>query len=263
MLLFEIFTYFIYLALGLIIGSFLNVVIYRMPREISVVKPPSSCPKCGHAIKAYENIPVFSYIFQGGKCRGCKEKISIRYPIVEMICGLLWIIPLALGLSYAEASLAALFSSALLAVFFIDFEHMIIPDRIVLFIMLLSIPAFFIETNILWYERLIGFAAGGGLLLLIAILAEKILKKEGMGGGDIKLMAAGGLILGWQNILLSLFVGAAVAMVVIIIMTPLKKKFPKGEQIPFGPALSIGMLICYYFGADMISWYLQIIGVGS
>lgn len=244
--------------MGLCIGSFLNVVIYRMPMEMSIVAPRSACPRCGHKIKFYENIPVLSFIFLGGKCRECKQSISIRYPVIELITGILWVVPLLIGLDTANAVITALLSSILLAVFVIDLEHLIIPDELVLSIIALSIPAFFVESGILWYEKLLGFLCGGGVLYLLAFFSERFLKKEGMGGGDIKLMAACGLILGWRSILLSLFVASVVAMIAILaVMTPIKKKFPMGETIPFGPALSVAIIICYYYGESMIFWYLN------
>ncbi|MDR1689840.1 MAG: prepilin peptidase [Clostridiales bacterium] len=259
----DIFFLIILAVAGLCVGSFLNVIIYRLPREQSIIKPRSFCPKCGHKIKAYENIPVFSYIFLRGKCSECKEKISVRYPIVEIITAVLWVLPLILLPSYtaidiANIVIAALFSTVLLAIFIIDFEHLIIPNELVISIIVLSIPAFFTQNDlIVWYEKLIGFAVGGGILYLLAYLSEKFLKKEGVGGGDIKLMAACGLVLGWQNILLSLFVAAIITMIVILlVMTPIKKKLPIGEIVPFAPALSAAMVICLYYGEDIIFWYL-------
>lgn len=253
-----VFMIIVFCVLGLCAGSFLNVVIYRVPKGLSIIKPRSACPKCERQIRFYENIPVLSFIFLRGKCRGCGEPISIRYPVIEIVTALLWVLPLPLGLSVANAVIAALFSSILLAVFVIDFELLIIPNELVLSVIALSIPTFFVKSDIFWYERLIGFAAGGGILYLLAVFSERVFKKEGMGGGDIKLMAACGLILGWQNILLSLFLAALVAMLaVLLVLTPLKKKFPIGETIPFAPALSIAMVISYYFGSQIIFWYLS------
>jgi len=245
--------------MGLCVGSFLNVVIYRLPNNLSIIKPPSNCPVCGRMIKPYENIPVISYIFLRGKCAGCKNGISAIYPAVELLTAVLWVLPVIYGFDYMNACVAAIFSTILLAVFFIDFKYMIIPNELVIAIIVLSLPLFFIGNDIVWYNRLIGFVVGGGVLYLLAIFSEKAFKKEGMGGGDIKLMAAAGLMLGWQNILLSLFMAAAVALVIIILITPLKKKFPIGEAVPFGPALSVAMLICYYFGAPIISWYRNMV----
>ena len=240
------------LIFGLVIGSFLNVCIYRIPRNISIVKPFSFCPDCKNSIKPWHNIPVLSYIILEGKCAYCGNKISIRYPIVEFLNGFLYgIAYLNFGLNFILPFIF-LFISALIVISFIDLEFQIIPDvisipLIITGLIISLLPHGFdgLVSNI--KESLLGILIGGGSLYIVALLS-----KGGMGGGDIKLNAGVGAILGWQNALLTVFIGSLTGSIVGIII--LKKT--GNRKIPFGPFLSIGALVSLFFGREILQFYL-------
>jgi leader peptidase (prepilin peptidase)/N-methyltransferase len=241
---------------GLCIGSFLNVCIYRIPLGQSIVRPASACPQCRAAIAWYDNIPLVSYIILRGRCRGCKMRISIRYPLVELLCGLFAMITwMRFGFN-ATSLVYFLFIAALLVITFIDIDHRIIPDIITL----PGIPAGFLLSFILpqitWRESLIGIVAGGGILLAIAWGYQFFTGKDGMGGGDIKLLAMIGAFLGWKGvfftILASSFVGTVVGIALMV-------RAGKGMKmaLPFGPFLAIGAILFIFFGPQLITWYFQ------
>ena len=241
---------------GLVIGSFGNVCISRLPEGQSIVKPASRCPQCGEAIRWHDNIPLLSFLLLRGKCRDCGEKISLQYPLVELLTALLFVgTYLAFGLSVYSVC-AALFCAALLFLSVTDIQCLIIPDPYHVVILVLALICAFFPSPVVWYDRLIGFAGGGGILYLIAVLSEKILKKEGMGGGDIKLLAVSGAFLGWQLVLLGLFLGSIVGAVIGIIAMTSKKAEGLASKIPFAPSLSVGMIISLFFGWQIIDWYL-------
>lgn len=236
---------------GLIVGSFLNVCIYRIPRKISIIKPSSFCPACGNTIKLWHNIPILSFILLKGKCAYCGSKISFRYPLVEILNGILYVLSyLSFGLT-AYLIFILIFISSMIVVSFIDLDFQIIPDQI-------SIPLIFIGfifsllshhyTGFVsdFKESLIGIVVGGGSLLIVSIVS-----KGGMGGGDIKLNAAVGAFLGWKSALLTIFIGSLIGSIVGMII--LKKT--GNRKIPFGPFLSIGALICLFSGEKILSWY--------
>lgn len=239
-------------TLGLLIGSFLNVCIYRIPENISVAKGFSFCPACKNRIQPYDLIPVISYLFLKGSCRYCKSHISIKYPLVELSTGLLFILVFfQFGLT-PFAGLVALLVSVLVAVTFIDLKYQIIPDGLVLTIFAAGIPAAFLSGLSPW-EHVIGFFAVSVLLLIIAFLSN-----GGMGGGDIKLMAAAGLFLGWKLIVLSLMIASIVGAIISVGLLVLKKADRK-SMVPFGPFLSIGIIISALYGNILIQWYLDYI----
>ena len=234
---------------GLLIGSFLNVCIYRIPEKISVAKGFSFCPSCNSRVLPYDLLPVISYIALRGKCRSCKSKISIQYPIVELLTGLLFgLIFLQYGLSLSGLTTSILVS-ILIAISFIDLKHQIIPDGLVLIIFFVGIGNIFLSGKSP-IEHIIGFFAVSLLLLLVAVLSN-----GGMGGGDIKLMAAAGLFLGWKLIVLSLILASIVGSVISIFLLATKKADRK-SMIPFGPFLSIGILLSSLYGDAIINWYL-------
>ena len=247
------------LVFGLCIGSFLNVCIHRLPDGFSIVKPPSSCPKCSARIRWYDNLPVLSWILLQGRCRNCKAPISIRYPIVELLTGgfalILW---MSFGLDW-QTLIYFIFVSALLVITFIDIDHRIIPDIISLPGIPIGFAASFILPQIDWTDSLIGILAGGGSLLAIAWGYQLFTGKDGMGGGDIKLLAMIGAFLGWKGVLFTLmaasFVGTFVGLIVMI-------RARKGMKlaIPFGPFLSIGAICYIFFGPQLIEWYLYRLG---
>lgn len=239
------------LILGLLIGSFLNVCIYRIPEEISVAKGFSYCPNCKTRIQPYDLIPVISYLFLKGSCRHCKTHISIQYPLVELLTSLLFVLVFyQFGLT-PLAGLTAVLVSVLVIITFIDLKHQIIPDELVIIIFICGIISIFLSDLSPW-DHIIGFFAVSVLLLIIAFLS-----KGGMGGGDIKLMAAAGLFLGWKLILLALMIASVVGSIVSIFLLVLKKVDRK-SMVPFGPFLSIGILIAALYGEYIIWWYLSV-----
>ncbi|WP_420850276.1 prepilin peptidase [Oryzomonas sagensis] len=249
-------TLFIF-AFGLVVGSFLNVCISRMPRNESVVFPPSHCPLCKYRIRWFDNIPLLSYLWLRGRCRGCGAHISLQYPLVELLNGLL---TLALfwrfGLSLSFLALF-LFCSALVVITFIDIEHQIIPDEISLpGIVIGFIFSFFLPWQT-WVGSLVGILLGGGSLLLVASCYQWLTGKEGMGGGDIKLLAMMGAFLGWKAVPFIIFASSLVGSVVGIAMMLILKKDSK-LAIPFGPYLAFGAVLYIFYGGRLIQWYLHV-----
>jgi leader peptidase (prepilin peptidase)/N-methyltransferase len=193
---------------GLCIGSFLNVLIARLPLGQSIITGPSSCMRCRKPIRKYDLIPVLSYLILGGKCRDCGEKIGIRYPLVELLTGILFALLALLHPVLLEAALYALAGAALIAAGWIDFEHRIIPNGIVLFLLIDGAALTLFAADLPWLERIIGLFCVSVPLLVIGLVAP-----GAMGMGDVKLMAAGGLILGWKLVLFSFLLGAVAAAV--------------------------------------------------
>jgi leader peptidase (prepilin peptidase)/N-methyltransferase len=233
---------------GAVVGSFLNVCIFRLPTHVSIVQPLSQCPHCQHAIRFYDNIPLISFIVLRGKCRDCGGKISWRYPLVELLTALLSLfLFLKFGLTLIFL-IFFIFTAVLIVITFIDLDHQIIPDVLTL----PGIPVFFLlaifVVKIPWLEALIGLLIGGGVLFAIAFVYELITKREGMGGGDIKLLAMIGGFLGWKSLifvlLVSSFTGAIVGITAMII-----KKQDMKYAVPFGPFLSLAA-IAYIFWGD-------------
>lgn len=246
------------LTLGLCVGSFLNVLIYRLPLGRSIVKPGSACPNCGAGIRWYDNIPVLSYILLHGKCRRCQSRISPRYPLAEIITGLLSLVLFhQYGLSWAYL-FYFLFVSALIAIIFIDFDHQIIPDVITYPGIVAGFISSLILPNITYRDSLIGIILGGGILYLIALGYLMLAKREGMGGGDIKLLAMIGAFLGWQALPFTILVSALLGSVVGIIAM-LKTGKDAKMAIPFGPFLSIGAILYLFWGKAVTQWYLGLL----
>jgi leader peptidase (prepilin peptidase)/N-methyltransferase len=250
---------------GLIVGSFLNVVIYRLPIGLSLVKPDSHCPVCKNFIKWYDNIPLLSYIILKGKCRNCGCKISPSYFLVELFCSVVFVyIYLTYGL-FPMTAINIFFFSCLITIFFIDLEHKIIPDSFIIIILFLGIMALFIDSfyeisTLTWYDRLIGFGVSGGSFLLISVLGKRILKRDALGDGDTKLVAVCGFLIGWQLILFGIFLGALIACLVELPQIILKKKGRENE-IPFGPYLSMGIFIAMLFGSQLLTWYFSLFSI--
>lgn len=244
---------------GLCIGSFMNVCIYRIPLSKSIVTPRSMCPGCNSLISAYDNIPVISYILLKGKCRNCGIPISLRYPLVETISGLTALaVFMRFGIS-AEGLIYFVFISALLVITFIDTDHRIIPDTI----SLPGIPIGFLLASFLlpsmnYKTSLAGILAGGGSLLAVAWIYSLITKKEGMGGGDIKLLAMIGAFTGWKGVLFTIFVASATGTLAGIAVM-LKTKKDMKLAVPFGPFLSIGAILYIFFGSEIVLWYIRLL----
>jgi len=242
---------------GICIGSFMNVCIYRLPASKSIINPARSiCPTCGNTIRFYDNIPVLSYLWLKGKCRHCNSPIAVRYLLVELTGGFFALcIYFKFGITI-EAFLYYALISSLLVITFIDIDHQIIPDVITL----PGIPIFFFASfafaAITYKDSLLGILAGGGSLLLIAVTYNLLTKKEGMGGGDIKLLAMIGAALGWKGVLFTIFMGSAIGTLIGIILMLRTRKGLK-LAIPFGPFLSMGAIIYIFFGSSIINWYLK------
>lgn len=246
---------------GLMVGSFLNVVIHRMPLEQSIVKPRSHCPKCKHPIHWYDNIPLLSYLILKGKCRQCHETISPRYLVVEMAAGLVSLQTLL----FFNRSLLFYFAyfcfllAPLLAIIFIDLKHRIIPDSLSLPGVVIGVAVHYWKAPPGWEMRtlldsVIGIVMGGGFLFLVAFVYEKIKKKEGLGGGDIKLAAMLGAFFGWQPVLMILLVASVLGSLIGLLVVTVKKNWQ--YALPFGPFLAISAYIQLFWGEGLLGWYL-------
>jgi leader peptidase (prepilin peptidase)/N-methyltransferase len=247
----------LYIAVGLFgaaIGSFLNVCIHRLPRHESIVWPSSRCPACGGRIAPYDNIPILSFLWLRGRCRACRAPISLRYPLVEAANGLgyVWIAQ-QFGFGWSAAAYAALFS-ALLVVTFIDLDHQIIPDRVTLPGIPLGIlcAAVVLPTGL--FNSLLGVLVGGGLLWFMAWISPYLFGKEGMGGGDIKLLAMVGAFLGWEPVLLTVLVGASAGALTGLLLIAFKR-LRRDQHIPFGPFLALGAVVAMFFFSEIKAWY--------
>ena len=240
---------------GICIGSFLNVCIFRLPEGKSIVHPPSSCPGCGAAIRLYDNIPVLSYFILRGRCRDCHTPIAFRYVLVELLGGLMAVCVYFRFGPGMEGIIYYAFMAALLVITFIDIDHRIIPDVISLPGIPLGVAASFFMPSLSWADSLIGVLAGGGSLYAVAWGYVRITGKEGMGGGDINLLAMIGAFIGWKGVLLTIFMGSAIGTLVGLAAMLAEKKNMK-MRIPFGPFLALGAVISIFFGQELIGWYL-------
>ncbi|WP_020676421.1 prepilin peptidase [Geopsychrobacter electrodiphilus] len=243
-------------VLGAVVGSFLNVCIYRIPAGKSIVSPPSSCPHCGHRIRWFQNIPIFSYLFLVGKCAGCGQKISLRYPIIEGLTGGLFVLVLYyFGLSPATI-VYWIFVASLVVITFIDLDHQIIPDVISLPGIVIGFACTFAVPWVTWFDSLLGIALGGGLLLSIAWVYQFLTKREGMGGGDIKLLAMLGAFLGWKAIFPLIFIASLCGTFVGLPLMLIRRENTR-LALPFGPFLAVSAIIVLLWGPRLISWYLN------
>ncbi len=248
--------------LGSIIGSFLNVCIYRIPEGQSVVSPRSRCPECGSEIRWYQNIPILSYLLLRGRCAGCKTDISWRYPLVEALTGALFVAVFwRFGLSWATV-VFWIFTAALVAITFIDLDHQIIPDVISLPGIVAGFACSFLLPGLAWSDSLLGILAGGGSLYLVAVLYELVAKREGMGGGDIKMLAMLGAFLGWQGVFPVVFFASLAGTLVGVPLMLIRGQSAK-LAIPFGPFLAFGAVFYLLFGNMLIRWYLQLFWAGG
>ena len=240
---------------GLLIGSFLNVVIYRIPREENIAWPGSHCPGCGHGLKWYDNIPLLSYLLLKGRCRYCKEEISLQYPLVEALNGIIYVL---LYIFFYQVKLdfvfLALISSTLLAILVIDLKEQLIPDVLVVIVLISSI----IHKALLHFlegipypltDSLLGLIIAGGLFLLIVFVS-----RGGMGGGDVTLIGALGFVLGVRGILMVIFLSFVLGSVISIFLLAARIKSRK-DPIPFGPFIVISFYITLLFGSEIFDWY--------
>jgi leader peptidase (prepilin peptidase)/N-methyltransferase len=240
---------------GLAVGSFLNVVIYRLPRGKSLIRPGSSCPKCRAAIPWYLNVPVFSYLVLRGKCHTCGCKIPVRYPLVEAGTALLMLLFYwRYGLSVTTIGFWLL-GLSLIVVFFIDLEFGIIPNVITLPGILVGFAFSFFSDHLTVASSALGILAGGGTFYVLGILGRWLFKKDSLGGGDVKLAAMLGAFLGPVRVFL-IFIGSAfLGLVVSAVILALSARFRKDRILPFGPFLVAAALIVIFYGQRIVDWY--------
>jgi leader peptidase (prepilin peptidase)/N-methyltransferase len=239
---------------GLCVGSFLNVVIARLPAGRSVVSPGSACPRCGSAIAWYDNLPLLSYTLLGARCRACRTPISWRYPAVELACGALFVLAyLHFGPS-PRLAVALVLLSGLIAITGIDLDHQIIPD-------VLSIPGIaaglfwsLVPGGIGWKDSLLGLLVGGGVFVVIIFGSSLVLGQPGMGVGDVKLGGMLGAFLGWQLVLLSILVSVLVGGLLAAALLATGRK-GRRDPLPFGPFLALGGVISLFWGDSVLAWY--------
>lgn len=244
----------LYFILGLVLGSFYNVCIYRLPLEKSVVTPRSSCGSCGHVLGGLDMIPVVSFLIFKGKCRHCGASYSARYMLIELLTGLLFAITyLVFGFTWLSV-IGIVLSSIVIIVTFIDIDHHIILDRFSVFTMIIAVIYHYFYGDISWLNIGLGFLIGGGVLLLISFIGT-------MGGGDIKIMASLGLLLGYPKIIMAFyfsFVLGAVILLPIMIYSKIKHGEYK-SLVPFGPFLCLGAWLTFYFGDVIFNAYLELL----
>ncbi len=246
----------LWVLIGLIVGSFLNVCIYRMPQEQSVVWPRSFCPSCKHPIAWYDNIPLLSYVGLAGKCRHCRAGIHWRYPVVEALSTVATVAVLGRFGPGAKGALYLVFVWALIVVSFIDLEHQIIPDEIsvgglVLGLLLSALAPSLHGTDhrlLALGRSVVGALVGGGLLYVTGVAGSLIFRKEAMGGGDVKLLAMAGSLLGWKLVALTFFAAPLLAIVPGVAVLV----FKRSHVIPYGPFLSLGLVLALFWGADIL-----------
>jgi len=271
---------------GTIFGSFLNVCIGRWPEGLSVVKPRSRCPKFGHQIKASENIPIFSWLFLRGRCSACGDRISIQYPIVELLVGLLWLgAYLQFGMTFT-AFRVAVFATVLLGIGITDAKHFLIPDGFtvfgVFFVLVTAFGALYLGESAPFagpWDAVLGMCVGAGAISIVGWLGEVWLKRPAMGFGDVTLMAVVGAAVGPARALLTIFIAAVIAPIILLgVVYPLSARGladDKGQtelpleassgwrrrELPFGVFLAPAALITLLFGDAIIAWYLRISGL--
>jgi leader peptidase (prepilin peptidase)/N-methyltransferase len=242
------------LVFGLCVGSFLNVVIARLPAGRSVVSPGSACPRCGSTIAWYDNLPVLSYVLLRARCRACRNPISWRYPAVELICGVLFALAYLHFGSTPRLAAALVLLAGLITITGIDLDHQIIPD-------VLSIPGIAVGVlwslapdGIGWRDSALGVLVGGGVFIVIILASSLVLGQPGMGVGDVKLGAMLGAFLGWKltllSILLSVLVGGPLAAALLATGRKARK-----DPLPFGPFLALGGMVSLFWGEALLAWY--------
>ena len=240
--------------LGLCVGSFLNVCIYRIPNKISIRKPPSHCPACKTRLTAIDLVPVASWLMLRGRCRHCGKPISFRYPAVELLTAALYLVCWWRLPELSALAPALVLTSVLIAAAFIDAENSIIPNGLVLFGAVAAVVCVVATGRPGARDALLGLLAGGAPLLAIDVISRMILRKDGMGGGDVKLMAMAGLFLGWKAVLLALMLAVLAAGLTGIVLLA-ARVLKKGDYFPFGPFLAAGCFFAATFGEDMLGLY--------
>jgi leader peptidase (prepilin peptidase)/N-methyltransferase len=239
-------------VIGLCFGSFLNVCILRLPHDQSLLRPPSTCPRCGQRIAWYDNIPVASWIALKGRCRRCGNPISAQYPIIEAVVGLLWVASAVVYGPTLQALAAALFGTILLGIGVTDARHYLIPDEFTIGGLAIGLALSLGGGVPGLLNAVIGAAVGFGSLYLVGVAGKWAFKEEAMGGGDIKMMAMVGAFVGWKGVILTIFLGALLGTLVFV---PLS--FRRKRLVPFGVFLAAGAAVTFVAGDGIIQWYLQ------
>lgn len=242
---------------GAIVGSFLNVVILRLPEEnSSIVFPPSHCPRCQARLSWFENIPILSFLFLRGRCRHCHEPISFQYPVVEILMALLTAaVVVRFGLTITAAGYF-LFCASLLSIIWIDMVHQIIPDVISISGIVIGFAFSFFNSFVTWKDSLIGLLVGGAFLYAIALTYYLVRRKEGMGGGDIKLLAMIGAFLGWQSLPVVIFLSSITGSI-FGLLAMIQQKEGGNTRIPFGPFLSCAALFYLFFRSGIFRFIFR------
>ena len=250
--------YIIVFLYGIIVGSFLNVCIYRIPKEESIVTVGSHCMKCSHRLSWYDLFPVFSWLCLRGRCRYCKEKISMQYPLVEMANGILYLIIFAVNGWNWDSLLWCIVTSSLLVISVIDARTMMIPTGADLVILAAGVIHLLLHLDN-WYYYVIGFFCASLFLLLCALLFRAVTKKSGLGLGDIELMACAGLCIGWGHALFAVVFGSVMGALIQGIKLAVTKK---GRKFAFGPYLAVGIFIAMLWGDVIYDWYIGLVLYG-
>jgi len=245
-------------AFGCCLGSFFNVVIHRLPHGESIVSPGSHCPQCQNPISAYDNIPLLSYVLLRGRCRHCGAHISWRYPMVELLTGLMLVLVFRRYGWTVQFLVESFFACCLLVIFFIDLDTFLIPDVISLPGIVIGFAASFVSPRLGWLDSLAGILLGGGLFYAIAVGYQWLRKQDGLGGGDIKLLAMIGAFLGWPGVVFTILLSSVTGAVVGLIAM---RRSQKGlsTMLPFGPFLALGAICYLFWGEAFLQWYWGIL----
>ncbi|MCR5256337.1 MAG: prepilin peptidase [Acetatifactor sp.] len=241
--------YAMFFIFGTVVGSFLNVLIYRIPLKQDFVKMRSHCMNCGYELKPYDLVPVLSYIALGGKCRKCKTRLSVQYPLIELLNGCLWLLTSIVYEGSYKTFIYCMCFSALIALSVIDFRTYEIPIGFSIFIFVFGIISLFFDYNN-WADHGIGLVCVSGFLLILYLLS----RGRAIGGGDIKLMAACGLLIGWKSIILAFLLGCIIGSVIHLLRMKISNE---SHVLAMGPYLSAGVIIAALWGDRMINWYIN------
>ena len=241
---------------GCCFGSFYNVLIHRLPAGESIVRPGSHCPRCSHPIAFYDNIPLLSYLLLGGKCRHCGECIPLRYPLVEALTGVLTALLFLRSGPEPQFLIEWILVSLLIIITFIDLDTYLIPDVLSVPGMVVGFACSFFSLRLSWLDSLIGIVLGGGFFYLVAVGFVYLRHKEGLGGGDIKLLAMIGAFLGWPGVVFTVLAASVIGSVAgVVVMVRTRKGL--GAMLPFGPFLASGAVLYLFWGDEFFHWYVN------